>query len=85
MDNKLIYVWATDKFLSGWGVASGKIHKQVAVCENWEQANKMLAGFGGDSGYKFVNWSYDKPYFSPKKYTSTFRPASCFTIYGLGK
>ena len=30
MENKTIYVWATDKFLSGWGCAEGKIHKQVA-------------------------------------------------------
>ena len=53
MENKTIYVWATDKFLSGWGHAEGKIHKQVAVCENWEQANKMLDGFG-KSMYSFA-------------------------------
>ena len=81
--SKKIYVYATDKFLSGWGCASGKIHKQVAVCENWEQANKMLSGFENDSSYKFVNWSYRKPYFRPGRYTSTFRPASAFTVYGL--
>lgn len=83
MENKTIYVWATDKFLSGWGMAEGKIHKQVAVCENWEQANKMLDGFNNDDSYKYVNWSYEKPYFSPSRYTATFRPAKNFTIYGL--
>lgn len=81
MEAKIIYVWATDKFLSGWGNAEGKIHKQVAVCQNWDEANKMLRGFENDPSYKAVNWSYDKPYFRPGKYTCTFRPASVFTIY----
>lgn len=81
MENKTIYVWATDKFLSGWGCAEGKIHKQVAVCENWEEANKMLDGFGNDSSYKHVNWSYTKPYFKPSRYTCTFRPAKNFTCW----
>jgi uncharacterized lipoprotein YehR (DUF1307 family) len=81
MDNKIIYVYATDKFLSGWGHAENKIHKQVAICQNWNEANKMLDGFGSDSSYKNVNWTYRKPYFSPSRYTCTFRPASDFTIY----
>lgn len=85
MESKKIYVWATDKFLSGWGPAEGKIHKQIAVCENWHEANAMLDGFGNDSSYKAVNWSYKKPYFPPSRYTSTTRPASNFTVYGLGK
>lgn len=79
--NRTIYVYATDKFLSGWGCASGKIHKQIAICPNWEEANRMLRGFENDSSYKSINWSYDKPYFRPSKYTSTFRPSSAFTIY----
>ncbi len=76
-----IYVWATDKFLSGWGHAEGKIHKQVAVCENWDEADKMIDGFKGDGSYKHVNYSTEKPYFSPKRYTATFRPAKNFVIY----
>ena len=76
-----IYVFATDKFLSGWGCASGKIHKQVAVCKNWDEAERMLRGFGGDNSYKFVNWPYKKPYFPPSRYTATFRPSENFTIY----
>lgn len=81
METKKIYVWATDKFLSGWGRAEGKIHKQVAVCENWQEAGKMLAGFTKDDSYKNVNWSYNKPYFTPSRYTCTFRPASNFTCW----
>jgi len=78
---RTIYVYATDKFLSGWGNAEGKIHKQVAICKDWKEAERMLKGFEGDSSYKAVNWSYNKPYFTPSRYTATFRPSEAFTIY----
>lgn len=78
---KTIYVWATDKFLSGWGHAEGKIHKQVAECPNWEEANRMLRGFEGDSSYNYVNWGYRIPSWSSSRYTKTVRPSSEFTIY----
>lgn len=83
--DRKIYVWATDKFLSGWGPATGKTHKQVAVCDNWRQADKMLDGFNKDDDYTYVNWSYDKPYFPKKRYTVTYRPASEFTKYKVPK
>lgn len=78
---KTIYVWATDKFLSGWGHAEGKIHKQVAECPNWDEANRMLRGFEADSSYKYVNWGYRIPSWPASRYTKTVRPSSNFTIY----
>ena len=76
-----IYVYATDKFLSGWGCAEGKIHKQVAVCENWDEADKMIAGFKSDDSFKHVNWTTTKPYFNKNRYTATFRPAKQWTRF----
>lgn len=78
---KTIYVWATDKFLSGWGCAEGKIHKQVAECPNWDEANRMLRGFESDDSYKYVNWGYRIPSWSASRYTKTVRPSKNFTIY----
>ena len=81
MANEIIYVWATDKFLSGWGKAEGKIHKQVATCPDWKEANRMLDGFGGDSSYKYVGWGYELPRWNKARYTWTIRPSKNFTIY----
>ncbi len=78
---KTIYVWATDKFLSGWGCAEGKIHKQVAECPNWDEANRIERGFENDSTYKNVNHGYSIPRWSKSKYTWTIRPSKAFTIY----
>lgn len=80
---KTIYVWATDKFLSGWGNAQGKTHKQIIVCKGWNQADKILKGLENDPSFKFVNWGYSKPYFTPSKYTETTRPATDFTRFGV--
>ena len=76
-----IYVYATDKFLSVWGCAEGKIHKQVAVCDNWDEADKMIAGFKSDDSFKHVNWTTKKPYFNSNRYTATFRPAKQWTRF----
>ena len=34
----MYYVTATDKFMSGWGLAENKTNKVVVVCENWQEA-----------------------------------------------
>lgn len=34
-----IFVWFNDKFLSGWGNATGKTHKQVVICDDWATAD----------------------------------------------
>lgn len=78
---KTIYVWATDKFLSGWGCAEGKIHKQVAECPNWDEANRMLRGFESrPSEFKYVNWGYSVPRWGGR-YTYTVRPSSEWTRF----
>ena len=79
--NEKIYVWATDKFLSGWGVAEGKIHKQVAVCDNWDEADKIIAGFTKSNDFKSVGYSTKKPSWNQSRYTSTFRPGKEWTRF----
>lgn len=79
---KKIYVWATDKFLSGWGVAEGKIHKQVVECDNWADADRILNGFNSrPSEFKHVNHGYRLPYWPASRYTHTVRSASEWTRF----
>lgn len=81
MESKKIYVWATDKTLSGWGVAEGKIHKQVAECPDWNEADRILNGFEKSNEFKHVNWGYNLPYWPASKYTHTIRPSSEWTRF----
>lgn len=81
MANVKYYVWATDKCLSGWGVAEGKIHKQIAECETEAERDRMLRGFRGSNEFKYVNWDTKAPRFSSSRYTSTSRPASHWTRF----
>ena len=76
-----IYVWATDKCLSNWGKSEGQICKQVVVCENWEQAEKIINGFESSPEFKNVNFSSKRPSFSGKRYNVTFRDAVEFTRF----
>jgi len=34
----MYYVTMTDKFMSGWGLAKGKINKLIFSCDTYEQA-----------------------------------------------
>lgn len=73
----MIYVWATDKFLSGWGCAEGKICKQVVECPDKEEAKRILYGFRTrPKEFKYVNWGYRKPYFPARRYVVSTRPSS---------
>lgn len=76
METRKIYVWATDKFLSNWGCASGKIHKQIVICNGWNDAERIIRGMQSDTTFSYVNYGYRLPYFSPSRYTTTTRPSS---------
>lgn len=43
-----IFVWFNDKFLSGWGGAAGRIHKQVIICEDWTTADRIYNNLCND-------------------------------------
>lgn len=44
-----IFVWFNDKFLSGWGGASGRIHKQVIICDDWATADRVYNNLCNES------------------------------------
>ena len=75
-NKKQWYVTATDKFLSGGGKASGKIHKIIVVCKDYDQAKKVQSNMQNDRTLKYVNITDVKPSYSSKKYTQKIMDAA---------
>ena len=66
-----LYVCMTDKLMSGWGGAEGKINKYVILCDNWEQAEQIEAAAHKRPEMKYINVNIRRPYYSPARYTVT--------------
>ena len=64
------YVTATDKFLSGWGLAEGKIHKLIIPCSSIEQARKLVKNMKNDRTLKYINYTSRKPNYPFRSYTT---------------
>ena len=69
----MVYVTMTDKFMSGWGMAEGKINKLVIECENSVQAEK-IADYArrNRNDVKYINIRYSKPYYNSNKYLTSW-------------
>ena len=72
--DKAYIVTATDKFLSGWGMASGKTHKQIVICEDYTQAERVAYNLK-KQGLTYVNIRKDFPSLSSTRYTWSIRYA----------
>jgi hypothetical protein len=68
---KKLYVTMTDKFMSGWGKAEGKINKFVVECDNWQQAEIIERNAKKRSEMKHININTRKP--SGSKYLVSLR------------
>lgn len=65
------YVWATDKCMSGWGCADGKICKRIWVCDTWEQMEEIFRNVTAKAkseGYRYINYGFSKPRFASSRY-----------------
>ena len=68
-------VTATDKMLSGWGRAEGKISKRIVICEDSRQARRVAENMR-QQGFIYVNThtcngsgaKWGLPYYSPSRY-----------------
>ncbi len=63
-------IYITSTWLNS-GEPTGRIAKNIVVCDNWDEANKVLNGMYRDRSCGYVNWSFRKPYYSPNKYNVT--------------
>jgi hypothetical protein len=72
--NDLVYVTATDKFMSGWGMARNKTAKRVIVCQTWRQAQRMENAIKNcpNSGMTYVNITSKFPYYNPNRYITSW-------------
>lgn len=70
-----IFVWFNDVFLSGWGNATGKTHKQVIICEDWATADRIYSNLRNDKrhGAKYVNQGRHLP--NMARYSVSYRLA----------
>lgn len=65
------FVTATDKTMSGWGCAEGKIAKRVIVCDTWRQAQRVadaMTNKPSREGWRYINKTSRMPRYSDKKY-----------------
>ena len=62
------YVTMTDKFLSGWGKAYGKINKLIFICDSFSDAEIVKNNAEKRGDMKYINISRKKSYYSPSRY-----------------
>ena len=64
----MYYVTMTDKFMSGWGRASGLINKLIFPCETWAEAKIVADNAANRSDQKYINIRTSKPYYNSNRY-----------------
>jgi len=69
----MYYVTMTDKFLSGWGKANGKINKLIFECETYDQARIVFDNAENRSDQKYINICSKKPYYNSKRYYPQYK------------
>ena len=62
-----VWVTMTDKFMSGWGKAKGKINKLVFECESWEEARIVFENAERRKEMKYVNICTQEPKYPHKR------------------
>jgi hypothetical protein len=63
-----VWVSMTDRFMSGWGQAQGKINKLVIECDTMREAEIVEANAKARTEMKHVNICLSKPRYNSKRY-----------------
>jgi hypothetical protein len=66
--NKKYYVTMTDKVMSGWGKAEGKINKLVLMCDDYHEAILVYNHAINRKNMIYINICENKPYYNSNKY-----------------
>lgn len=69
----MYYVTMTDKFMSGWGHARGKINKLIFECETLAQAHIVAENAERRKDQTYINIRSTKPYYSSSKYYAQYK------------
>lgn len=67
------WVTMTDKFMSGWGMADGKINKLIFECDSLEQAEIVEENAAKRSDMKNINICRNKPSYNSQKYYAEYK------------
>lgn len=73
--DKPYYVTMTDKFMSGWGRAKGKINKFVIGCDTLKQAETIERNAHDRDEMIYVNICYNKPRYN-RRYLVSYKDYS---------
>ncbi len=65
---KKYYVTMTDKFMSGWGKARGKINKLVISCNSYSEAERVYDKAMRRGEMKYINIVTRKPSYDKNRY-----------------
>ena len=69
----MYYVTMTDKFMSGWGMADGKINKLIFECDSLDDVTTVMENARHRTEMKYINWTDKKPYYNKQKYFSQIK------------
>ncbi len=69
----MFYVTMTDRFLSGWGRAEGKINKFVVTCRTYAQAETVERNAHKREEMKYINITSRKPSYNSSRYLVSWR------------
>lgn len=74
LDGSEWFVTMTDKFMSGWGCADGKIAKRIIICQTHADAETLRDRIAGNKRTQMtrVNVTPRLPYYTPSRYTTTY-------------
>jgi hypothetical protein len=79
MKENKCYVTMTDKFLSGWGMAQGKINKLIITCDNFTEASIVENNALRRSDMKYINVRDSKPYYNSNNYFVSWHDKSDYS------
>lgn len=72
-EEKRFYVSMTDRFMSGWGRAEGRINKLVFVCNSEEEVEIVSDNAHNRTDMKYIHTYNKKPYWSGKRYLVQYK------------
>jgi hypothetical protein len=75
------YVTMTDKFMSGWGSAQGKINKLVLTCDSYTEANIVKQNAENRSDMKYINICTKKPCYNQDHYLVSWHDKNDYSTW----
>lgn len=77
----MFYVTMTDKALSGWGIAEGKINKLIFECKDYSEAETVYNNAINRHDMKNINICNNKPYYNNKRYYAQFKDKTIYPCW----